>query len=64
MFVLANLVYAVALVLRILVEFEIFAVIASTLFSWLNPNYYGTFRTFFMFLSDLVEKPLKKAFLF
>jgi YggT family protein len=64
MFVLANLVYAVALVLRILVELEIFAVIASALFSWLNPNYYGNFRMFFQAMSDLVERPLRKVFPF
>jgi len=62
MFVLSNLVYALAVIARILVELEIFAVILSAVFSWIAPGVYSSVRIFFQVLSDFIMKPLKKAF--
>jgi len=60
MFVVGNLLNAIATVLRIFIYTEIIAIIVSALLSWISPLVYNPIRYFFSSLADIVEKPLRK----
>ncbi|MEN3007495.1 YggT family protein [Pseudothermotoga sp.] len=60
MFVLSNLLYAVAKVLQLFIYVELLAVILSTILSWLTPFRYSVFRQFVDSVADLVLRPLRK----
>ena len=60
MFVVGNLLNAIATVLRIFIYTEIIAIIISALLSWISPLVYTPIRYFFSSLADIVEKPLRK----
>jgi YggT family protein len=60
MFVISNLLYAIAIVLQLFIYVEIFAVILSALLSWITPFRYSTFRQFIDAVADIVLRPFRK----
>ncbi len=58
MFVVANLVYATALVLRILISLEIFCVIISAILSWFP--FHGMFSYFCYSMAELINRPIRR----
>ncbi len=62
MFALANLIFALAVIFRIVVEFEIFCVIFSVILGLFTPNSSSRLRSFVDGMSELVVRPVRKAF--
>ncbi|WP_448521715.1 YggT family protein [Pseudothermotoga sp.] len=60
MFVISNLLYAIAIVLQLFIYVEIFAVILSALLSWITPFRYSTFRQFIDAVANIVLRPFRK----
>lgn len=60
MFVLSNLLYAIAKVLQIFIYIELFAVILSALLSWLTPFRYSMFRQFIDAAAGIILKPFRR----
>lgn len=60
MFVLSNLLYAIAKVLQIFIYIELFAVILSALLSWLTPFRYSMFRQFVDSVAGIILRPFRK----
>jgi len=60
MFVLGNFIFSIAVILRIVINFEIFSIILVVVMSWLLPGGYSSFRIFFETLGSFVVKPLRK----
>lgn len=60
MFVLSNLLYAIAKVLQIFIYIELLAVILSALLSWLTPFRYSMFRQFIDGVAGIILKPFRK----
>ena len=58
MFVIANFVYAVALILRIAIQFEIFCVVVSAILSWLP--FYNRLTFFCHQMADVVNRPIRR----
>ena len=62
LFILSNFIYAFAVVLRILIDFSIFSIIFSTLYSWFPAMAVGQFFQFFTAFSNLFVNPVRKRF--
>lgn len=62
MFVFSNLIYAIAVVLRILIEFTMFTIVFSTIYSWFPTMGNGRVLQFFREFSGLFVNPLRKRF--
>lgn len=62
MFVLSNFIYAIAVVLRILIEFTMFSIIFSTIYSWFPAMGNSRILHFFRAFADLFVNPLRKRF--
>jgi len=60
MFVISNLLYAIAVVLQLFIYVEIFAVILSALLSWITPFRYSSFRQFVDAVANIMLRPLRK----
>lgn len=60
MFVISNLLYAIARVLQLFIYIEMFAVILSAILSWITPYRYSLFRQFVDGLANIVLKPFRK----
>lgn len=60
MFILGNFLFSIAVILRILINLEIFSIILVVIMSWLLPGGYSSFRIFFETLGSFVVKPLRK----
>ena len=58
MFVVANLVYAIALVLRIVIVLETLCIIVSAVLSWFP--FRGSFSYFCYSLAELVNRPVRR----
>ncbi len=59
-FVVGNLLRAIAIVLRIFIYTEMVAIIISALLSWVSPFVYNPIRYFFASLADIIERPLRR----
>ena len=60
MFVVGNLLRAIAVVIRIFIYTEMAAIIISALLSWVSPFVYNPVKYFFSSLADIVERPLRR----
>lgn len=60
MFVLANLIYAIAVVLRIVINFFEISLIISAIFSFVSFNYHHPIRQFFDSVSEIIERPIRR----
>ncbi len=58
MFVVSNLIYAVALVLRIIISLESFCIIVSAVLSWFP--FHGAFSYFCYSMAELVNRPVRR----
>ena len=58
MFVIANFVWAIAIVLRILIYFEMFAVIISAILSWFP--FYSPIKHFFDAMAYPILAPIRR----
>ncbi len=58
MFILANLVYAIAVVLKIIISFEIFCIVVSAILSWFP--FYNKFAFFCHQMADLMNRPIRR----
>ena len=58
MFVVANLVYAIALVLRIIIVLESFCIIVSAALSWFP--FRGNFSYFCYSMAELINRPVRR----
>ena len=58
MFILANFVYAIALVLKIIISFEIFCIIVAAILSWFP--FYNRFFFFCQQMADLMNRPVRR----
>jgi YggT family protein len=59
MFILGNFVYAIALILRILISFEMFCIILSAVLSWFPV--YGRFTFFCHQMADFMNRPIRRV---
>ncbi|SHE37430.1 YggT family protein [Marinitoga hydrogenitolerans DSM 16785] len=64
MFILANLFYAIAVVLRITINFFQISLIISAIFSFISFNYHHPIRHFFDSIAEIVERPIRRYFNF
>ncbi|ABV33496.1 MULTISPECIES: YggT family protein [Pseudothermotoga] len=60
MFVISNLILAIAKVLQIFIYFEMTCVIVSTILSWITPYHYYPLRQFVDGVSSIIIKPLRR----
>ncbi|ACM23106.1 YggT family protein [Thermotoga neapolitana] len=60
MFVIGNLLRAIAVTLRSFIYIEIVSIVISVIFSWVMPYYYHPVRRFFDSLSSLVLNPIRR----
>ena len=60
MFVIANLLKAIAVTLRSFIYIEIVSIVISVIFSWVMPYHYHPVRKFFDALSSLVLNPIRR----
>ncbi|AAD36797.1 MULTISPECIES: YggT family protein [Thermotoga] len=61
MFVIANLLRSIAVVLRTFIYVEIVSIVVSAIFSWTTPYYYHPVRRFFDALSSIVLNPIRRV---
>jgi len=59
-FVLGNFLKAIAIVLRIFIYYEIFAIGVYAIMSWFPTPYYSSLRSFFYASSEIILRPLRK----
>ncbi|HAA85799.1 MAG TPA: YggT family protein [Kosmotogaceae bacterium] len=62
LFALSNLIFALAVIFRIVVEFGIFCVIFSVVLSLLNPGSTGSLKIFIDGISELFVRPVRRVF--
>ncbi|KAF2956621.1 YggT family protein [Marinitoga sp. 38H-ov] len=62
MFILANLFYSLAVVLRIVINFFEISIIISAIFSFISFNYHHPIRHFFDSVAEIVERPIRRYF--
>ncbi|WGS65555.1 YggT family protein [Marinitoga aeolica] len=62
MFILGNLFYALAVVLRIVINFFEISLIISAIFSFISFNYHHPIRQFFDSVSNIIERPIRRYF--
>ena len=60
MFVLSNFINAIAVILRIIIDFEIFMIIVSVILSWIMHMNYHPVRQFFDSMAELVVGPIRR----
>lgn len=60
MFVVSNLLFAIAKVLRVLINVEIVFIIISAILSWIPTLRYNPIAMFFHGMADIVLKPLRR----
>ncbi|KLO24107.1 MULTISPECIES: YggT family protein [unclassified Marinitoga] len=60
MFIFGNLFYALAVVLRIVINFFEISIIISALFSFISFNYHHPIRQFFDSMSEIIERPIRR----
>ncbi|KAF2958787.1 hypothetical protein AS159_03685 [Thermotoga sp. Ku-13t] len=60
MFVISNLLYALARVLQLFIYIELFAVIFSVILSWITPFRYSMFRQSIDAIANILLKPLRR----
>ncbi|KLO22813.1 hypothetical protein X275_04745 [Marinitoga sp. 1197] len=60
MFIFGNLFYALAVVLRIVINFFEISIIISALFSFISFNYHHPIRQFFDSISEIIERPIRR----
>lgn len=58
MFIISNLLYAIALVLRIIISVESFCIIVSAILSWLP--FHGAFSYFCYSMAELINRPVRR----
>ncbi len=58
MFVISNLIYAIALILRIIISLESFCIIVSAILSWIPLR--GSFSYFCYSMAELINRPVRK----
>ena len=61
MLVLAHLLKAIAITLRVFIYVELASVSISVIFSWVSPHLYHPARKFFDALSSIVLEPLRRV---
>ncbi|AEX85362.1 hypothetical protein XO10_04955 [Marinitoga sp. 1135] len=62
MFILGNLFYGIANVLRIVINFFEISIVISSIFSFISFNYHNPIRNFFDQVSELINRPVRRLF--